>query len=603
MAINGTNNVSITLQFTLTSGATTIILPTGKWGLFTWATTPLRWVIEEFDDSKNVVKREIVSITWISGDQLTIARAVEPCPIGDSASAQQQVSQVFNTPAKTKISVAMTKGMIDDINSSVSALTTNKLNANGWYRTGLGAKKVLVTDASGNEVEVSWTTGQVLGFGASNVPQAMSPSVDIHGTTQKTTPIGADELVVSDSEELFVNKRITIQSIKKSTQAKLTAGEDISSWQAVGINMVRDKYTFDGTTIDSAKWTTNGTVTQNWYIEVTSNTNIWAFVNQIKSVSTYTEPIEIIADLYVQINSINNPPNIADLVLYFNATNHIKFQLNISSWWGASYVQITSTKNGSVEYSAQSSNQWASNGFSSLARTIKVTYEPTTGYVNLYYLSWWSWVQVWAQFTTTFGSSTPYNFVFTQENTATSASQLLSRLDNFNISYISQTKQLYLCNASDKYSLNFNGFAAGTYTKWSQASIDTSGVNSQQTWLVIWETYYLSNTSWGISMTPGTYVERVWKALSATEIQIDVTEGTKPEESRTVTISPCILRNWNQAAMMRIIGWTVSLIQYSRDGINYTTVAAATNTQVVLWGLDYVKITYSVIPSVTLTNL
>ena len=212
-------------------------------------------------------------------------------------------------------------------------------------------------------------------------------------------------------------------------------------------------------------------------------------------------------------------------------------------------------------------------------------------------------MQVWSQFVTTFGSSTPYNFVFTQENTANSASQLLSRLDNFNIWYISQTKQLYLCNASDKYSLSFSGFAAGTYTKWSQASIDTSGVNSQQTWLVIWEVYYLSNTSWGISMTPGIYVERVWKALSSTEIQIDVTEGTKPEESRTVTASPCIIRNWNQAAMTRIIGWTVSLIQYSRDGINYTTVATSTNTQIVLWGLDYMKITYSVIPSVTLTNL
>lgn len=52
----------------------------------------------------------------------------------------------------------------------------------------------------------------MLGFGAGNVPQAISPSVDIHGQTQKTTPIGADELLISDSGASFVNKRITLSS-------------------------------------------------------------------------------------------------------------------------------------------------------------------------------------------------------------------------------------------------------------------------------------------------------------------------------------------------------------------------------------------------------
>lgn len=203
MAINWVNNVSITLQFTLTSGATSIVLPTGMWALFSGATYPLRWVVEEFDGSNNVVKREVVSVTWIAGDQITIGRAVEPCPLWYTSTSQQQVAQVFNTPAKTKISIVMTKGMIDDINSAIAT----KL-AKTELRTGLGAKKVLTTDASWNEVEISWTTGQVIGFGASNIPQAMTPSVDIHSLTQKTTPIGADEAIIWDSVSLTNQKAL-----------------------------------------------------------------------------------------------------------------------------------------------------------------------------------------------------------------------------------------------------------------------------------------------------------------------------------------------------------------------------------------------------------
>lgn len=281
MAINGANNVSITLQFTLTSGATTIILPTGKWGLFTWATTPLRWVIEEFDDSKNVVKREIVSITWISGDQLTIARAVEPCPIGDSASAQQQVSQVFNTPAKTKISVVMTKGILDDINTSISGIQANKL-AKTELRSWLGVKKVLITDASGNEVEISWTSWQVLWFGAGNVPQAVSPSVDIGWLTEKTTPIGNDKTIISDSEASGVNKQITLKSLE-ATMSYFGDGSDWNVTISGTVTLTRDMFYNNLTLSDWSilktngyKIFVNGTLSRPWtgYIDV-SGWNGW----------------------------------------------------------------------------------------------------------------------------------------------------------------------------------------------------------------------------------------------------------------------------------------------------------------------------------------
>lgn len=213
MPINWANNVSITLQLTLASSATTLILPTGKWGLLSGATPPLRGVIEEYDDTKNVVKREIVSITAISWDQLTISRAVEACPISDSASVQQQVSQVFATPTKTNISVAMTKGMLDDINQSIDNLTSDKLNASWGLRTGLTPNRVIATDGAGEEITVGWSSGQVLGFGAGGLPQAVSPTVDIGGLPSKTTPVGADKLIISDSQDSGVNKKVLLSNL------------------------------------------------------------------------------------------------------------------------------------------------------------------------------------------------------------------------------------------------------------------------------------------------------------------------------------------------------------------------------------------------------
>jgi len=77
----------------------------------------------------------------------------------------------------------------------------------------LTANRAIITDGTGVETYLTGTTTQVIGFDGAGKPIAVTPTVDIHGLTQKTTPIGADEMIISDSEASFANKKITLSKI------------------------------------------------------------------------------------------------------------------------------------------------------------------------------------------------------------------------------------------------------------------------------------------------------------------------------------------------------------------------------------------------------
>jgi hypothetical protein len=77
----------------------------------------------------------------------------------------------------------------------------------------LTANRALITDASGVETYLTGTTTQVIGFDGAGKPTAVTPSVDINGLTNKPTPVGADQLIISDSQASYINKKITLSSI------------------------------------------------------------------------------------------------------------------------------------------------------------------------------------------------------------------------------------------------------------------------------------------------------------------------------------------------------------------------------------------------------
>ena len=103
-------------------------------------------------------------------------------------------------------------GLISGNTSSINTLSSTKLNIAGGTRTGLTANRAIITDATGVETYLTGTTTQVIGFDGAGKPTAVTPSVDIHGQTQKIAPKSSDEFLIADSENGFVIKRILLSS-------------------------------------------------------------------------------------------------------------------------------------------------------------------------------------------------------------------------------------------------------------------------------------------------------------------------------------------------------------------------------------------------------
>lgn len=127
------------------------------------------------------------------------------------------------------------------------------------------------------------------------------------------------------------------------------------------------------------------------------------------------------------------------------------------------------------------------------------------------------------------------------------------------------------------------------------------GVNKTVSWLTAWVEYFLSWTAWGLSATPWTYKYKAWIAISPTMLL----QNSKSLLSsvQAAWSSPYTYQNTTGVPVQLLIRWwTVSVVAYSRDWVTYTTVATATNTQIVLQPYDYCKITYSSLPTLYINH-
>lgn len=116
------NNVFAELYAPISSLATTIQVKSWQGARF-WNAFPQLLTLENFDDNWKVLKREIVKLTGVTGDYLTIVRWFAPCPPSDDANAQWTAT--FSFSADDKISLYIPKEIFDRIADAIIDLYDN----------------------------------------------------------------------------------------------------------------------------------------------------------------------------------------------------------------------------------------------------------------------------------------------------------------------------------------------------------------------------------------------------------------------------------------------------------------------------------------------
>lgn len=266
------NNVHATLSTAVSSVATTIQLTAWQWSRF-WTTFPQIATIESFDENWKVMKREIVKITARNGDNLTVVRAFAPCPENDDANSQSQSSVSFN--ADDQISLYIPKEIFDKIHDSLNDIYDNGTNNMrtdivSWLQVEVNPWSVLVwsayydfagwtitlTDNATNylEIDEDWNlANNTTGRDEENTKLAIITTVNgsvtkiqdrrlwtvwwkigginIHELTEKNIPSQLDELVLSDSENIWNNKKIKISNI--IWYSGWLYAQDINIWDAL----------------------------------------------------------------------------------------------------------------------------------------------------------------------------------------------------------------------------------------------------------------------------------------------------------------------------------------------------------------------------------
>jgi len=274
------NNVFGTLSAPISSLATTIQLNNWQWQRF--SVNQLA-TLENIEDWK-VKKREIVLITAINWDVLTVTRKYAPCPADDEANTQWQVS--FSFWADDTISAYIDKEHFDKIeawfentNDEIDDILENwdyKLRTykTTWLWVEVKWWPVLIwsayydfawwtltlTDNATNYIEidedwllVSNTTWRIdenakiskvttSWWEVTNIEDWRLGTVwgkiwwvNIHELTEKTNINDNDELILSDSENIRNNKKISYTNLASATLiGKGIAWENIAKWNVVG---------------------------------------------------------------------------------------------------------------------------------------------------------------------------------------------------------------------------------------------------------------------------------------------------------------------------------------------------------------------------------
>ncbi len=130
--------------------------------------------------------------------------------------------------------------------ANTTAITT-KLNTIGWTRTWLTANRGLITDASGNEAYLTGTTVQVVWFDSNGKPTPVTPTVDINGLTEKTSTIGATDMLLMYDVAGGANKKHLAQASVTNEGLVEMCTDAEAQWKTDATRYVNAKQVWDNT--------------------------------------------------------------------------------------------------------------------------------------------------------------------------------------------------------------------------------------------------------------------------------------------------------------------------------------------------------------------
>ena len=214
------------------------------------------------------------------------------------------------------------------------------------------------------------------------------------------------------------------------------------------------------------------------------------------------------------------------------------------------------------------------------------TYWSPTINASNYYLVWYTTFHTTSKYEKAWSGATPTWWSTTNKFVYTSSTLFSSEV-------------MSLTDADYIYITELPCISTVSATPWWVARFEIGWYSTRLTGAK-WDKQYLWNTPWASSNAPWTNSYQLGDFIAQNVLKID------PKYLSTLTLTPWVgavspftYRNTSRQSMyFSIIGGTVSLVQFSRDGTTYYTVFTATGCAIEIWSFDYVKITYTVAPTI-----
>lgn len=149
------------------------------------------------------------------------------------ANYKMTLSQVFTlatVSGSIKTALDALSALIATNTSNISTLSTTKLNVVGGTRTGLTANRAIITDATGVETYITGSTTQVIWFDGAWKPIAVTPSVDINWSTEKTSLGSSDMVLIYDAAWLSNKKHLAQASTTNEWMVEMATDAEALAW-------------------------------------------------------------------------------------------------------------------------------------------------------------------------------------------------------------------------------------------------------------------------------------------------------------------------------------------------------------------------------------